>query len=278
VGKLEKVVVLTVLFLVALILGVSLNAPEGVAKPDPTAIAADEAALDAEPAPQRSAPISRPPSDKGGTGGTGAAKKAVAPSALAPTTVAAGDPAARPLAPHGGLVQADLQRPAGPAGTLSTAPPAVVEAAAPAATAPPASSAAQDGKLQTMVGLSPSLSDEFMIYTWQEGDTFAGVAERYFGSRLHVNRLLRNNEGIEDRQLRAGDQILIPAHAAGEAAGTAVASGATTYEVQAGDVLGTISMNVYGTSKSWRKIYDANRDVLADPNRLVVGQVLRIPE
>ena len=157
----------------------------------------------------------------------------------------------------------------------------MVEAAAPASTAPAslgAAQPAQDGKLLTMVGLSPSLSDEFMIYTWQEGDTFAGVAERYFGSRLQVNRLLRNNEGLEDRQLRAGDQILIPAHASGEAAGTAVASGATTYEVQSGDVLGTISMSVYGTSKSWRKIYDANRDVLADPNRLVVGQVLRIPE
>lgn len=270
-GKLEKVVVLTVLFLVALILGVSLNAPEGVAKPDPTAIAADEGGLAAEAAPQRTAPISRretPPSGPGGIGGTGAAKKAGAPSALAPTTVAAGDPAARPLAPDAGLI------PAGPAGTLSTAPPAVVEAAAPAAMA--AAQPAQDGKLQTMVGLSPSLSDEFMIYTWQEGDTFASVAERYFGSRLQVNRLLRNNEGLEDRQLGAGDQILIPAHAAGEV--STVASGATTYQVQSGDVLGTISMSVYGTSKSWRKIYDANRDVLADPNRLVVGQVLRIPE
>ena len=54
--------------------------------------------------------------------------------------------------------------------------------------------------------------------------------------------------------------------------------GGSTYTVAAGDVLGTISQTVYGTSQSWRKIYDANRDQLADPNQLRVGMVLRIPE
>jgi nucleoid-associated protein YgaU len=51
------------------------------------------------------------------------------------------------------------------------------------------------------------------------------------------------------------------------------------YTVKSGDVLGSISKTVYGSTKHWRRIYDANRDVIGDdPNRLKVGMQLRIPE
>ena len=51
-----------------------------------------------------------------------------------------------------------------------------------------------------------------------------------------------------------------------------------TYTIQKGDNLGGISMKVYGTSKRWKRIFEANQDVLKNPNRLKVGQVLRIPK
>ena len=52
-----------------------------------------------------------------------------------------------------------------------------------------------------------------------------------------------------------------------------------TYTVKKGDTLGTISARpeIYGTSRSWKRIYEANQDALKDPNKLKVGQVLRIP-
>jgi len=51
----------------------------------------------------------------------------------------------------------------------------------------------------------------------------------------------------------------------------------TRYTVKKGDTLGEISSKVYGTSKAWHRIYEANRDSLKDPNHLKPGQVLRIP-
>lgn len=51
----------------------------------------------------------------------------------------------------------------------------------------------------------------------------------------------------------------------------------TTYIVKKGDTLGSISSHVYGTSKAWKDIYEANRNVLEDPGRLYPGQILRIP-
>jgi len=52
----------------------------------------------------------------------------------------------------------------------------------------------------------------------------------------------------------------------------------TSYTVKKGETLGEISGKVYGTSKSWRRLYEANRDILKDPNHLTPGQVLRIPQ
>ena len=54
-------------------------------------------------------------------------------------------------------------------------------------------------------------------------------------------------------------------------------SGGTTYVVQKGDTLEKISAKVYGTTRKWRRIYDANRGILKSPNRVYVGQKLTIP-
>jgi len=51
-----------------------------------------------------------------------------------------------------------------------------------------------------------------------------------------------------------------------------------TYVVKKGDTLQNISRKFYKTSKKWRAIYNANRDVLAKgPDHLQVGMKLKIP-
>jgi uncharacterized protein (DUF2235 family) len=51
----------------------------------------------------------------------------------------------------------------------------------------------------------------------------------------------------------------------------------TLYDVKTGDNLSEIAKNKLGAGKFWRLIYDANRDKLDHPDRIYVGQVLRIP-
>jgi nucleoid-associated protein YgaU len=50
-----------------------------------------------------------------------------------------------------------------------------------------------------------------------------------------------------------------------------------SYTVQKGDTLSKISKQFYGDANNYRKIYDANRDQLSDPDKIQPGQVLRIP-
>ncbi len=52
---------------------------------------------------------------------------------------------------------------------------------------------------------------------------------------------------------------------------------AKTYTVQPGDTLSKIAKQFYGNANAYMKIFDANKDKLSDPNKIQVGQVLRIP-
>lgn len=49
------------------------------------------------------------------------------------------------------------------------------------------------------------------------------------------------------------------------------------YTVEKGDTLQKISSKMYGTTKRWKKIYEANKSVLKSPDTIKPGQKLVIP-
>jgi nucleoid-associated protein YgaU len=49
------------------------------------------------------------------------------------------------------------------------------------------------------------------------------------------------------------------------------------YTVKSGDTLSKISKQFYGSPSDYMKIFDANRDQLNDPDKIRVGQELKIP-
>jgi nucleoid-associated protein YgaU len=52
---------------------------------------------------------------------------------------------------------------------------------------------------------------------------------------------------------------------------------ATFYTVQSGDTLGKISKAQYGDAMRYNEIFEANKPMLAHPDKIYPGQVLRIP-
>ena len=49
------------------------------------------------------------------------------------------------------------------------------------------------------------------------------------------------------------------------------------YEVKSGDNLSKIAQAEYGNANEWKRIFEANKDILSDPNKIYPGQKLRIP-
>ncbi len=61
-----------------------------------------------------------------------------------------------------------------------------------------------------------------------------------------------------------------------------VKSGATStatkiYTVVSGDSLSKIAKREYGDAKLWPRIFEANKDIIKDPNLIYPGQKLKIP-
>ncbi|MBN2371541.1 MAG: LysM peptidoglycan-binding domain-containing protein [Vicinamibacteria bacterium] len=53
---------------------------------------------------------------------------------------------------------------------------------------------------------------------------------------------------------------------------------AKVYEVVSGDTLSKIAKKFYGDANKYMKIFDANKDQLKDPDKIKVGQKLKIPQ
>ena len=137
-------------------------------------------------------------------------------------------------------------------------------------------------------------------HTVAEGDNLSRIAKRYLGSEVKWTVLADLNPGVDPHNLKIGQVLRISGSAPGAAApagpapvagvpsavkpgaeakatpkGDAV--GGRTHVVKSGDTLGGIARKYLGSVTPADDIYRANKDRLADPDHLSVGQVLRIP-
>ena len=49
------------------------------------------------------------------------------------------------------------------------------------------------------------------------------------------------------------------------------------YVVKSGDSLSKIAKAEYGSASDWNRIFEANKDILKDPDKIYPGQKLKIP-
>jgi nucleoid-associated protein YgaU len=49
------------------------------------------------------------------------------------------------------------------------------------------------------------------------------------------------------------------------------------YQVKSGDTLSSIAKRFYGDSSAYNKIFEANKGQLSDPDKIKVGQTLKLP-
>jgi uncharacterized protein YidB (DUF937 family) len=147
--------------------------------------------------------------------------------------------------------QADIPKSQG-ASVLSQILPAMVDKLTPEGKAPESSNLATWGKV-LLGGAGAALA--------------AKAAASYFG------------KDEDEQQSSNSEQQATNASAAAVATGTgpAAATSVRTYTVSSGDTLSQIAKQFYNDSNQWPRIFDANRDVLSNPDRIFPGQHLRIP-
>lgn len=138
------------------------------------------------------------------------------------------------------------------------------------------------------------------------GESLWVIAEDYYGDGHLWKKIRDANPGIDENRLLEGQVLVIPPKE-GPAKPTApTGSGApaaapsatakptdpnkptetapkpkarkATYRVEAGDTLVSIARAILKDGERWREIYELNKDKIKDPNRLLVGTELKLPE
>lgn len=284
-GKVEKVVVLSVLFLIAVILVVSLTMDDPLNKEKVSIAGSPGTRTAVVPQPDKA------PGEAAPSGAAGMVPLQPADSAIAQNTSGKQTSAATPPAGAGKPVAAT------PSALLSTNVQTAPVTTVPGEVHPaiPAGSI-----LKTTEGLVDSYLPDMKFYTWQAGDSLRSIATKYYGDATKLTILRRNNEGRQDVQ--PGEKILIPVFdvdspiaasagadrdavasakpaAAPSAKGASAkdAGGPRTHTVKDGESLWKIAKQELGSGARWKEIYEANRDVLSTPDAVHTGLKLRIP-
>ncbi len=92
-----------------------------------------------------------------------------------------------------------------------------------------------------------------------------------------------NNDGIQkvDNQMRVPLSSVTPAATAAPAPAAgddhADEDAVVFYPVEKGDTLSGIAKRLYGNASLYPRIFEANKPMLSDPDKIYPGQVLRVP-
>ena len=113
------------------------------------------------------------------------------------------------------------------------------------------------------------------------GDNVDPIGVRYNDGRVILQGQAKSQAAKEKATLIAGnvkgvshvddDGIKV---AGQQAAST---SRSTYYTIQSGDTLSKIAKEKYGDAQAYTRIFDANREVIEDPDKIYPGQQIRIP-
>ena len=139
----------------------------------------------------------------------------------------------------------------------------------------------------------PLSSESLRIYVIRPGDTLSSIAARELGSASLADNIFFSNRTVISNpdQLMVGMKIYLPIRdqiadlteeSAPSTAGAPVQRKpnlglGAVHRVVRGDTLSSIAEEYYGTSTAWRFLFEANRNILPNPDRLSLGMELVIP-
>ena len=150
-------------------------------------------------------------------------------------------------------------------------------AAAPATQAP--APVAQAGPAETPPALAPAaesaapsstgLSSDTEVYKVRKGDTLMRIAFEQYGDLFLWKKIYESNkEKIKNPNiLPAGVSLTLNKPAAPVDLGQS----GDKVKIKKGDTLASIAKDIYGTGKRWKKLWEQNKKLITNPNKIFAG-------
>ncbi len=125
-------------------------------------------------------------------------------------------------------------------------------------------------------GSGGQVSGEVTRYRVKRGDTLMKIAFENYGDLYRWKDILDGNQDVlkDPNQLSPGTTLML----SGTGMVTIERNG-EKYLIKVGDTLGLISNEVYGTQAKWKKLWENNRQMIKNPNRIYAGfNLYYVPE
>jgi len=147
-------------------------------------------------------------------------------------------------------------------------------------------------QLQPRRDEKPAARMRLVRHTVRPGETLGAISKKYHGTTSRWREILEHNRDTvrDPRRLRPGMVLVIPGteepvpetevRIVQPQSHTPVERPLipeTTYRVRRGDTLSGIAKRHYGFESMWRVIYDRNRDLVPNGNKLTPGATLVLP-
>lgn len=119
-------------------------------------------------------------------------------------------------------------------------------------------------------------------YKVQEGDHLWMIAEKNYGSGYNWVDIAKENNLVNPNKILVGQELIIPKTEVIEpvelpATGVTGAISGNTYKVQKGDSLWNIAVRAYGDGYQWTKVWQANENLVKNPDIIQPDQLLSLP-
>ena len=125
---------------------------------------------------------------------------------------------------------------------------------------------------------TPAVSADGKTYTVRNGDTLMKIAYDNYGNLYKWREIYTLNKAViaDPNHVPPGTTLQL---SSGRNPASAVEHNGEQYMIQTGDTLGKISTNVYGTNDKWKKLWENNKQLIRDPNKIYAGFYLYyVPE
>lgn len=125
----------------------------------------------------------------------------------------------------------------------------------------------------SMASTEPTIDEmgELDSYTVQKNETLMMISFKLYGDYSKWRMLSEKNggvtsitEGMSLKYVRPSSEFVWSPEG-------------NPYLIKSGDTLGTVSSNTYGESKYWKNIWENNKPLIKDPNKIFAGFTIYTP-
>jgi nucleoid-associated protein YgaU len=112
------------------------------------------------------------------------------------------------------------------------------------------------------------VTGEVTRYRVKRGDTLMKIAFENYGDLYRWKDILDGNQSVlkDPNEIAPGTTLMLSG-----AGMVTIERNGEKYLIKVGDTLGLISNEVYGTKAKWKKLWENNRQMIKNPNRIYAG-------